>query len=113
MFDMEALENFSFSDLLQKYSRTNPILTSAVVGSISKDKVENFEEMSRKGFGGRNSSLDIDLTPAVVIILSGIMHNRHPRSVSLVPCLMSLYLMANKVPGAIHEFFNSLGFCFR
>ena len=39
--------------------------------------------------------------------------NRHPRSVSVVPSLNSLFLWTSRVSGHVFHLFNSLGDCFR
>ena len=88
-------------------------MMSAIIGSISKDKVKNYSDLSRKGFGGPNSSEDIDLVPCVVQTAARILRNRHPRSISTVPCMTSLYLWANRVPGKVLHYSNAIGDTFR
>ena len=86
---------------------------ATIIGSISKQKVINFSDISRKGFGGANSGLDIDLVPSVVQTVSRILKNRHPRTHTTMPCMNSLYLWANRVPGHIVHFYNMLGDSYR
>ena len=63
-FNLENLRKFSYKDQLDKFQRTNPLLLSVIVGTISKDNVKsNISDISRKGFGGPNSSTNIDLIP--------------------------------------------------
>ena len=112
-FNMESLEKFSYNEELAKYQKSNPLLLAAIVGSISKEKASDYSDISRKGFGGSNSSADIDLIPCVVQTISRILKNRHPRSVFTVPCMNSLYLWANRVPGHVIHFYNSMGDAFR
>ena len=116
-FNLETLRKFSYKAQLQKFQQTSPLLVACMVGTISKTKVTNIEEISRKGFGGRNRAEDIDLVPSIVQSVSRILKNRHPMSVSNVPCINSLYLWANRSPGHIFHFYNSLGdsyrYCFK
>ena len=111
-FNMDSLKNYSYQNELDKYEKNNPLLLAAIVGSISKEKVTDYSEVSRKGFGGPNSSSDVDLVPCVVQTISRILKNRHPRSVITTPCMNSLFLWANRVPGHVH-FYNSLGDAYR
>ena len=113
LFSLITLENFSYKDQLKKFSQTNPLLLSSIVGTMSKTKNTRHEDLSRKGFGGPNRTENIDLTPTICQSMSRILKNRHPYSVSTIPCLNSLYLWANRVPGQLYQLFNSFGDCFR
>ena len=75
--------------------------------------MNKYSDISRKGFGGPNAGIDIDLVPSVVQTVSRILKNRHPKSITTIPCMNSLYLWANRVPGHIVHFFNSLGDSYR
>ena len=112
-FKLEDLRNFSYSDQLIKFQRTNPILVASISGTLSKTKRAQCEDLSRKGFGGPNRSENIDLVPSVVQTISRVLKNRHPHSISLLPCLNSLHLWTNRVPGHLFHFFNSLGDSYR
>ena len=112
-FDLQCIKNFTYEAELEKFQKSNPLLMSAIVGTISKEKVTNYSELSRKGFGGPNSSEDIDLIPCVVQTAARILRNRHPRSISTVPCMTSLYLWANRVPGKILHYCNTIGDTYR
>ena len=112
-FNLENIRKFSHKAELDKFQKTNPLLLAAIIGTISKQKVTKYSDISRKGFGGPNSGSDIDLVPSVVQTVARILKNRHPRSHSTVPCMNSLYLWANRVPGHIVHFYNSLGDCYR
>ena len=112
-FNMESIKKFSYESELEKFQKTNPILLAALVGTISKQKVEDYSDISRKGFGGPFSSSDIDLVPCVVQTASRILKNRHPRSISNIPCMNSVYLWGNRVPGKVLHFFNTLGDSYR
>ena len=112
-FNIESVRKYSYKQELDKFERSNPLLLAAIVGSISKEKVDNYSDISRKGFGGSNSSENIDLIPCVVQTVSRILKNRHPRSVITTPCMNSLYLWSNRVSGHILHFFNSLGDSYR
>ena len=112
-FCLENIRKFSYKSELDKFQQSNPLLLAAIIGSISKQKVTKYSDISRKGFGGSNTSVDIDLVPSVVQTVSRILKNRHPRSFSTVPCINSLYLWANRAPGHIVHFYNSLGDSFR
>ena len=113
VFNLENIRKFSYKSELDKFQKTNPLLLAAIIGTISKQKVTKYSDISRKGFGGPNSSIDIDLVPSVVQTVSRILKNRHPRSLSTIPCLNSLYLWSNRVPGHIFHFYNSLGDSYR
>jgi hypothetical protein len=64
-FTLQNLRKFSYKDQLDKFQRTNPLLLSVIIGTISKQKIEksDISDISRKGFGGSNSACDIDLIP--------------------------------------------------
>ena len=112
-FTLENLRKFSYKEQLQKFQRTNPLLLASIMGTLSKTKGAKYGEVSRKGFGGLNRSEDIDLVPTVVQSISRILKNRHPYSVSVLPCLNSLYFWANRVPGHLFHLFNSQGDSYR
>ena len=112
-FTLENLRKFSYKEQLHKLQKTNPLLVASIVGTLSKSRGVVAEEISRKGFGGANREEDIDLTPCVVQSVSRILRNRHPASVSVIPCLNSLFMWTSRVPGQLFHWFNSLGDCFR
>ena len=112
-FSLATLESFSYKDQLEKFKSSNPLLISTVTGTLSKTKHAKAEDLSRKGFGGPNRTEDIDLTPVICQSVSRILKNRHPYSISTLPCLNSLYLWVNRVPGQLYHLYNSLGDCFR
>ena len=112
-FTLKSLTDFSYSDQLQKFQNTNPILLASIVGTLSKTKGANYEDISRKGFGGPNRSENVDLIPSVVQTISRVLKNRHPLSVSLLPCMNSLNLWANHVPGHLFHFYNAIGDSYR
>ena len=64
-FTLENLRKFNYKDQLDKFQRTNPLLLSVIIGTLSKERVttSDFDEISRKGFGGPASSADITLVP--------------------------------------------------
>ena len=112
-FNLDNIRKFSYKSELNKFQQTNPILLAAIIGSISKEKVTKYSDISRKGFGGSNPSTNIDLVPTVVQTVTRILKNRHPRSLSTIPCINSLYLWSNRVPGHIFHLYNSLGDSYR
>ena len=112
-FTLETLRNFSYSESLQKFKRTNPVLVASIVGTLSKTRGTKCEDITRKGFGGLNRSENVDLTPTVVQSVSRILKNRHPGSVSVLPCLNSLHMWASRVAGHLFHFFNMLGDSYR
>ena len=112
-FKLENILTFSYNLELEKFLRSNPLLLAAIVGSISKEKVYSYDEISRKGFGGPYKHMDIDLLPCIVQTMSRIIKNRHPRSIATIPCLNSLYLWTNRASGHIFHYFNSLGDTYR
>jgi hypothetical protein len=65
-FNLDNLRKFSYKEQLVKFQRTNPLLMASIIGTISKSKVTKYEDISRKGFGGRHRTQDIDLIPSVV-----------------------------------------------
>ena len=113
LFSLLSLETFSYKDQLEKFHQTNPLLLSCIAGTLSKTKNTNHEDLIQKGFGGPNRAEDVDLTPTICQSVSRILKNRHPYSISTIPCLNSLYLWANRVPGQLYQLFNSFGDCFR
>ena len=112
-FSLNDLRDFSYKDQLLKFQRTNPILMASILGTMSKNKREHPENISRKGFGGANRGEEIDLIPSVVQTVARVLKNRHSGSVSLLPSLNSLHLWGHRVPGHLFHFFNSLGDCYR
>ena len=112
-FTLDSLRKFSYKEQLHKFQKTNPLLLASIVGTLSKSKDATYTDLSRKGFGGANREEEVDLIPCVVQSLSRVLKNRHPSSVSLLPCLTSLYLWTNRVPGQLFHLFNSLGDSFR
>ena len=112
-FNLTSLTSFSYSDQLKRFKTTNPILLAAIVGTLSKHKHAKIEDISRKGFGGPNRSEDVDLVPSTVQTISRVLRNRHPSSVSVLPCMNSLHLWANHVPGSLFHFFNAIGDSYR
>ena len=112
-FTLKDLRTFSYNDQFYKFQRTNPILVASILGTLSRVKGENAENISRKGFGGSKRGEDVDLIPSVVQTVSRVLRNRHSSSVSLLPCLNSLHFWGNRVPGHLFHFFNALGDSFR
>ena len=112
-FTHNSLMEFSFEKELEKFLRTNPLLSAVVIGTMSKDKVYDFDDLCRKGFGGSNRSIDIDLVPSIVLTLARILKNRHPTAIVTIPCLTSLFLWTNRASGHVFHFCNSLGDSFR
>ena len=112
-FSLDTLRKFSYKEQLHKLQRTNPLLVASIVGTLSKSRGAEPGEVSRKGFGGANRDEDVDLIPCTVQSISRIIRNRHPASVSILPCMNSLYLWTNRVPGQLFNWFNSLGDSFR
>ena len=108
-FTIETLRQFSYEEQLLKYQKTTPYLLRAIVGTLSKSRGAKPSDISRKGFGGANRDEEIDLTPCVVQSMSRIHRNRHPSSISLIPCLNSLFMWTNRVTGQIFHWYNSLG----
>ena len=112
-FSLNDLRDFSYKDQLLKFQRTNPILMASILGTMSKNKREHPENISRKGFGGANRGEEIDLIPSVVQTVARVLRNRHSGSVSLLPSLNSLHLWGHRVPGHLFHFYNSIGDCYR
>ena len=90
-FNIDSIREFSYEAELQRFERTNPILLASVIGTISKEKVTDYSEVSRKGFGGSNRAMDIDLLPCVIQTVSRILKNVHPNSLTTITCLNSLF----------------------
>ena len=57
--------------------------------------------------------MDLDLTPVVCQTVSRLLKNRHPRSVSDIQSMNSLYMWTNQTPGHMYQFHNSLGDSYR
>ena len=112
-FTLDTLRKFSYKEQLTKLQRSSPLLVACVAGSISKEKTSTLEDISRKGFGGKNRDQNIDLVPALVQSVVRILKNRHPFSLSTMACLNSLFLWTNRVSGHVFQLFNSLGDCYR
>lgn len=112
-FTLDTVRKFSYKEQLAKLQRTTPLLVACITGSISKSKVSNSEQISRKGFGGSCRDQNIDLIPAIVQSVCRIMKNRHPYSLTTMASLNSLFLWTSRVSGHVFQLFNSLGDCYR
>ena len=99
--------------IFRKFKRTNPLLVASITGTLCKWKKVPAEEASRKGFGGPCKQMDIDLAPAICQTVSRLLKNRHPKCISEIPCMNSLYFWTNKIPGQLFQLHNLLGDCFR
>lgn len=60
-FSLDSLKQFSYKDQLARLQQSSPLLVAAVVGTISSKKVTDFDQITRKGFGGPKSDKEIDL----------------------------------------------------
>ena len=97
---------------LKRLEGLMPTLMSSISGSISASK-DSLEHLSRKGFGGSRQSEDISLVPTMVQTAACILRNRHPNSISTVPCLNSLNNYLNHVTKQFFYMTNSLGQSYR
>ena len=112
-FNLESLKSFNYTHELEKMEAVSPILIASISGAISASKDKPTASLTRKGFGGSRQNEDISLVPSIVQAASLIMRNRHPNSISTVPCINSVNNWLEHVP---HKYFflqNSLGFSFR
>ena len=112
-FNMKTLRDFDYNSELEKYGRVAPTLMASIAGSITASKDESLATLKRKGFGGSRKAEDISLVPAIVQTASCILRNRHPNSISTVPCVNSLNNWLMHIP---HQYFflnNSLGQSYR
>ena len=112
-FNLESLKSFDYFKELSKMEAVSPILVASISGAISASKDKPTASLTRKGFGGSRKDDDISLVPSIVQAASLIMRNRHPNSISTVPCINSINNWLQHVP---HKYFflqNALGFSFR
>ena len=112
-FTLDTLRKFSYKEQLAKLQRTSPLLVACVTGSISRTKVSNLEQISRKGFGGSNQDQNVDLVPAIVQSVGRIIKNRHPYSLTTLASLNSMFLWTSRVSSHVFQLLNSLGDCYR
>ena len=61
------------------------------------------------GFGGTERQQTVDLRPAMVGVMSTILHHKHPTSVTENLALKSLLLTTLGAPGSIQRLENQLG----
>ena len=61
------------------------------------------------GFGGSERQKTVDLKPAMVGVISTILHHKHPTSVTDNLALKSLLLTTLGVPGSVQRLENQLG----
>ena len=108
-FNLDSLKAFNYNDELNKLEHVAPTLMASIAGSISGSKQTSISSLSRKGFGGSRRSEDISLVPAMVQCATMIMKNRHPNSISTVPCVNSLNNWVNHIPHKYFYLTNSLG----
>ena len=106
-------KNLKLIHLSAKLQQTNPLLVASVTGSIRKVKIRNDEDATRKGFGGANRSLSIDLTAAIVQTVSRIVKNCHPASLTIMACMNSIFLWTCCVSGHVFHLSNALGDSYR
>ena len=111
-FDTSSIDEFDYNKELFKLEGMVPILMASIAGTISASKAET-SMLSRKGFGGSNQSEDISLVPAMVQTASCIIRNRHPNSISTVPCVNSVNNYLNHITKQYFFMQNSLGFSYR
>lgn len=112
-FDLKSLREFQFESQLEKFERVCPTLMASIAGSITSSKDDQLINLTRKGFGGSRKSEDVSLVPTMVQVASCILRNRHPNSISTVPCVNSLNNYLLHIP---HQYFylnNALGQSFR
>ena len=88
-FDITSNDEFDYNKELSKLEEIVPTLKASIAGTISSSK-EELHMLFRKGFGGSNQSKDISLIPAMMQTASCIIRNRHPNSISTVPCVNSV-----------------------
>ena len=113
LFDLETLRNFSYEDQLAKLQHNCPLLVTCISGSLAKSKDETTAELSRKGFGGKNIDEEIELVPMVVQTDARVVRNRHPRSLSIVTSMNSMFLWTSRVSSHVFQLLNSMGDCYR
>ena len=111
-FNIISVDEFDYNKELSKLEKIVPTLMSSIAGTISSSKAE-LPMLSRKGFGGSNQSQDISLIPAMVQTASCIIRNRHPNSISTVPCVNSVNNYLNHITKQYFFMQNSLGFSYR
>ena len=61
------------------------------------------------GFGGSERQKKVDMKPAMVGIMSTILHHKHPTSVTDTLALKSLLLTTIGLPGSVQRLENQLG----
>ena len=111
-FNLKSLKDFEYINELQRFENLMPTLMASISGSISGSR-DSLENLSRKGFGGSRQSEDISLVPAMVQTAACILRNRHPNSISTVPCMNSLNNYLNHVTKQFFFMTNSLGQSYR
>ena len=112
-FNLKTLKDFHYNCELEKFETVAPTLMASIAGSISSSKDDPLVDLKRRGFGGSRKAEDISLVPAIVQTAACILRNRHPNSISTVPCVNSLNNWLMHIP---HQYFflsNSLGQSFR
>ena len=112
-FTLETLREFSYKDQLAKLQQYSPLLITCISGSLAKAKDTAVTDLSRKGFGGRNMEEEIDLTPMIVQTAARTIRNRHPRSLTTVTAMNSIFFWTSRVSCHVFHLFNSLGDCYR
>ena len=108
-FDRHDIESFSYDAYHSKLLNRNPILMSALTGSISNLKYEQLNNPTRKGFGGSRQSELISLKPALCQTVARLLHNKHPRSVTQIQCLNSVLNAVQHIPGKAVSLGNGFG----
>ena len=111
-FNLNSLKDFDYINELQRFESLMPTLMASISGSISGSR-DSLKNLSRKGFGGSRQSEDVSLVPAMVQTAACILRNRHPNSISTVPCMNSLNNYLNHVTKQFFFMTNSLGQSYR
>ena len=112
-FDRCLMESFSYDTYYADALSIYPIISAVLTGALSNQRFEELHNPSRKGFGGSRKDESISLKPVVCQTLARLLHNKHPRSASLMQCLNSALFTILHLPHKAVTLANALGDCFR
>ena len=112
-FSRKHMDDFTYDFYHAEVLANYPILSAVITGAVSNQGFEKHQNPSRKGFGGSRRDEDISLKPVICQTVARLLHNKHPRSASLLQCMNSALNTVQHLPVKAVTLSNALGDSFR